>query len=317
MFSRRRCAGFDAWDFDLIAEWGFDFVRLPLCYRLWLTDPDDPAGDVDEAALAELDRAVDLGRDRGLHVCINFHHAPGYCINHRVREPGNLWKEPDALDAFCRHWELMARRYRGRDPRGISFNLVNEPPEPDSPAMSRADHERVMRTAIDRIRRIDPDRLIVLDGLAAGRLPCPELTDTGAAQSCRGYHPLGVSHYKARWVHRERWPTPTWPGAVGWYGQTWDRSTLEHFYAPWRELMAGGVGVHCGEGGCYNRTPHDVFLRWFREVLEILTPAGIGWALWNLRGPFGVLDSGRDDVDYEPFRGHRLDRKLLDLLREF
>ena len=30
-------------------------------------------------------------------------------------------------------------------------------------------------------------------------------------------------------------------------------------------------------------------------------------------GSFGVLDSGRADVSYEPFRGHRLDRAMLDV----
>ena len=30
---------------------------------------------------------------------------------------------------------------------------------------------------------------------------------------------------------------------------------------------------------------------------------GWGWAMWNFRGSFGILDSGRDDVDYEDFRG--------------
>jgi len=52
-------------------------------------------------------------------------------------------------------------------------------------------------------------------------------------------------------------------------------------------------------------------------VLEILTGHGIGLALWQFRGAFGILDSGRADVAYEDFHGHKLDRKLLDLLREF
>jgi endoglucanase len=43
--------------------------------------------------------------------------------------------------------------------------------------------------------------------------------------------------------------------------------------------------------------------------------AGWGWALWNFRGSFGILDSGRSDTAYEDFRGRKLDRKLLDLLR--
>ena len=43
--------------------------------------------------------------------------------------------------------------------------------------------------------------------------------------------------------------------------------------------------------------------------------AGWGWALWNLRGEFGILDSERPDVSYESFRGHKLDREMLELLK--
>jgi endoglucanase len=34
-----------------------------------------------------------------------------------------------------------------------------------------------------------------------------------------------------------------------------------------------------------------------------------------LRGSFGVLDSGRTDVQYEDFRGHKLDREMLKVLQ--
>jgi hypothetical protein len=37
--------------------------------------------------------------------------------------------------------------------------------------------------------------------------------------------------------------------------------------------------------------------------LSLWKEAGWGWSMWNLRGPFGVLDSGRADVAYEDFRG--------------
>jgi endoglucanase len=37
--------------------------------------------------------------------------------------------------------------------------------------------------------------------------------------------------------------------------------------------------------------------------------------LWNLRGSFGVLDSGRTDVQYQEFRGHKLDRAMLKVLQ--
>ena len=45
--------------------------------------------------------------------------------------------------------------------------------------------------------------------------------------------------------------------------------------------------------------------------------AGWGWGLWCFRGSFGIVDSGRADITYENFKGHKLDRQMLELLREF
>jgi len=59
-----------------------------------------------------------------------------------------------------------------------------------------------------------------------------------------------------------------------------------------------------------------VVLAWLRDVMEILKGHNIGYALWNFRGSFGILDSERGDVSYEDFHGHQLDRKLLALLQE-
>ena len=89
---------------------------------------------------------------------------------------------------------------------------------------------------------------------------------------------------------------------------------MEAYYQPWIDLVDKGVGVHCGECGCWKRTPHQVFLAWFGDVLDIITPKGIGYALWNFRGDFGIMDSERGDVEYEDWYGHKLDRRLLDLL---
>ncbi len=54
-----------------------------------------------------------------------------------------------------------------------------------------------------------------------------------------------------------------------------------------------------------------------RDFLGLWKEAGWGWGLWCLRGSFGILDSQREDVAYENFNGHKLDRKMLELLREF
>ena len=82
----------------------------------------------------------------------------------------------------------------------------------------------------------------------------------------------------------------------------------------WQPLIEKGGKVHIGEFGCHNRTPHDVALKWLNDLLDVFDEKGWGWSLWNLHGSFGVLDSDRHDVKYESYKGHKLDRKMLDIL---
>jgi len=306
-------------DFRWISDWGFDFVRFPLCYLLW-TDPLDVLK-TREAMLAKLDRAVDFGRKYHLHVCLNFHKAPGYSVDSSWKDPfvGSLWRDSKAQEAFAFHWGMLAGRYKGIPSSRLSFNLVNEPPLPGEIGMSAADHERVVSAAVKAIREADPQRLIILDGVRYGTYPCLEFLRERVPQSCRAYAPSWLTHWKASWSGYMDYPAPTWPLTYKTYGGTWDRERLEDFFDPWIQVSKPkyGVSVHCSEGGAYKFTPHDVVLGWLRDVLEVLTPHKIGFALWEFRGPFGVLDSGRSDVKYEDWHGHKLDRKLLNLLRAY
>lgn len=166
------------------------------------------------------------------------------------------------------------------------------------------------------IRGQNPDHLIIADGNNIGRDVIPEIIDLDIAQSCRGYAPSIISHYKAPWVFKDtqNLPAPKWPGQVG--DQYLSRDLLETMYQPWIDLLRQGVGVHCGECGCWNKTPHEVFLAWFSDVLDIFKQNGIGFALWEFNGSFGVLNSGREDIEYEDWYGNKLDRKLLNLLMQ-
>ncbi len=295
-------------DFEWIQEWGFDFVRLPMDYRCW-TDPADPYK-VDEKVLKEIDQAVDLGRRHHVHVCLCLHRAPGYTVA-SPPEKLSLWTDEEAQKQFDFQWSLFAKRYKDRPSTEVSFNLVNEPDN-----KVKADvYAKIVRRVAAAIRKEDPKRLILSDGLSWGRIPVMELADAGVAQSTRGYDPHTLTHYKASWVGGEKFPLPTWPQKEG--DRTLDKEWLrKNSIEPWKALEAKGVGVHVGEWGSYCWTPHDVVLPWMRDNLSLWKEAGWGWALWNFRGSFGVLDSERKDVTYEDFRGHKLDRKMLDLLRE-
>ena len=314
MFTTRSQGDFHEDDFRWMSDWGFNFARIPACYTLWIEGDDTYS--LNEVMLEKIDRVVRLGQQYHIHVSLNFHRAPGYSVNREKVEPYNLWKDQAALDAFCFHWQVFAKRYCGIPSTNLSFDLVNEPPNPSMEGMTRTDHERVVRAAVQSIRDVDKNRLILADGMGYGRIPSPELADIGIAQSCRAYEPMGISHYQASWVNGQDWPIPQWPGAWH-YGSRWELADLEKSYQPWIDLAAQGVGVHCGEAGVYHMTPHDVVLSWFRDVLNILTPHNIGYALWNFRGSFGILDSGRGDVEYDDWYGHKLDRAYLDLLQEF
>ena len=128
---------------------------------------------------------------------------------------------------------------------------------------------------------------------------------------------MQVSHYKANWVRgADKYPEPTWPLKLK-DKLIFDRERLrENSIEPWQQLAKKGVGIHVGEWGAFSQTPHKVVLAWMGDCLDLWKQAGWGWALWNLRGGFGVLDSGRTDVDYEDFRGHNLDREMLQVLQK-
>lgn len=64
-------------DFALIAELGFNFVRVPMSYLFW-TGRD---GNLDEQFFEKIDHAVMWGEKYGLHVSLNLHRVHGYCIS--------------------------------------------------------------------------------------------------------------------------------------------------------------------------------------------------------------------------------------------
>jgi endoglucanase len=50
-----------------------------------------------------------------------------------------------------------------------------------------------------------------------------------------------------------------------------------------------------------------------RDYIDLWKSAGWGWAMWNFKGSMGIIDSDREDVDYERWHGHNLDRAMLTL----
>ena len=296
---------------DFIAKHGFNFIRVPTDYRFWTKEFDylHP----DEGVFEYIDAYLEACRQRGLHMSLNFHRTPGYCINRNDLEKHNLWEDEAAQEAFVFLWQLFAKRYAGISSDELSFDLLNEPPDIGEYGFSRDKHEKVMRQAIKAIRAIDPGREIVLNGIEGGGVAIPELADAGVIHSGRGYEPFHISHHQATWCKIKDWPTPIYPGSLG--DTVWNRDALLEYYRPWREVEQMGVGIHIGEFGCFNKITNDVALRWLSDLMSVYKENGWGFSMWNFEGPFGIVNHGRPGTVYTEMDGYMVDGELLDVMK--
>ena len=317
-WSGRTAEPFSEAEFEQVARWGFGFLRIPIDYRyLWRDGRPDAAG------WEVLDSGARLAARLGLHFNVNLHHAPGFCIN-TPRESWTLWTEAAAQAANAEIWRFTAARYRGEGAY-LSFDLLNEPTGCDL-----AVYEAFVRRMVGEIRAVDPRRYIVADGHQVGTVPLTGVADLGIGQSVHCYAPGWLTHYKASWVYKSGDPhvsPPEYPGREPRkHGESdeeaaahgyWDRARLEQWFQPWADLHRQGTLVHCGEFGVYCHTPRAAQVAWYRDILGVLRAHDIDWALWNLQGSFGIIDTGRTDIQWALLPdGRGLDREVLELLQE-
>ena len=213
MFVHTWASDFEEKDFETIREFGFNFARIPLSYWCWSSE--ENWFKIDEKALERIDKCVELGGKYGLHVNLNFHRAPGYCINRWEGKelPKNLFLDLEPLEACAFHWKHFAQRYKGIDNARLSFNLVNEPPK-----VPTQNYIRVVRVLTEAIRSEDPSRLIFIDGENSGERALRGVEDIdGIVQSAHGYYPNEISQYQAswlkKWINFDKYPADklSWP----------------------------------------------------------------------------------------------------------
>lgn len=150
-------------DIRFIKSVGFNTVRIPLHYALFMTDDGVLQGD----GWALLDRALSWVRDAGLYAIVDLHAAPGgqTGINHDDG-PGYplMFYVPRHRELTIRLWREIARRYAG-NPAILGYDLLNEPIAPyHDVATLNPRLEPFYRQATAAVREVDPDRIIILAG---------------------------------------------------------------------------------------------------------------------------------------------------------
>ncbi len=202
--------GFSEKEFIIIEELGFNFVRLPLDYRTYTLT--NNWNYFVESQLAKIDQVIEWGNKYNVHICINLHRAPGYCVNETANLPVHhqldLWTDTTAQNTFVNHWQMFAERYKEISSDRLSFNLVNEPHDVEEEI-----YVGVMNMAVKAIHDITPNRVIFIDGLGFGRGLLMSLKDKpNIAQAIHSYDPFQLTHYKASWVNGSSdWSLPQWP----------------------------------------------------------------------------------------------------------
>ena len=191
-------------EFKMMSEWGFTFARIPMDYRIWIKSNDWNI--IDESQIKRIDRAVEYGIKYDIHICLNFHRAPGFTVASPA-EATSLWTDEETQEVFANMWAFLAERYKNVPNEYLSFNFVNEPPD-----ISESVYAKVIKKAADAIWEKSPERLLIADGLNYASTPSNMIKDLGIAQAARGYAPFNLTHYKAEWAEgSENFALPTWP----------------------------------------------------------------------------------------------------------
>ena len=150
-------------DIRFIKSVGFNMVRVPLHWRLFMTADCIMAGE----GWALLDRVVGWAAASGLYVIPDLHAAPGgqTGINHDDG-PGYplMFYVPRDRELTVRLWRAIAARYSG-NPTILGYDILNEPIAPyHDVATLNARLEPFYKRATEAIREVDPGRIVFLAG---------------------------------------------------------------------------------------------------------------------------------------------------------
>ncbi len=264
-------------DVSRIASWGFNCLRVPFHHRIVEERPFR----IRREGLHRLDRLIRWARRAGVWVILDLHAAPG-AQNHdwhsdSTGEAG-LWDRPACRERTVWLWEVLARRYRG-ETAVAGFDLLNEP-IPGDPRRLVGFYRRL----IDRIRTIDPDRVLFIEGdrWATDLSGLEGISGDGLVLSVHFYEPLDFTFHFV--------PLLRYPGEEG-------RNTLlEMRFARYARIAEkAGMPVLLGEFGLNARGGHFGETAWLTGVLDACRRYGFHWIHWTYKGvknatfPDGIL----------------------------
>jgi endoglucanase len=297
---------FQSWttaeDIALIKSIGFDHVRLSVDPQPMMAShrPEE----IPAEYLGYLDAAVKMILDRGLAVVIDLHPDSEF----KTR----LAKDDSFVQEFADFWRTLARHYSTLDAERVFFEILNEPEMSDryrwsgvqaklAAAIREGAPQHTMIAA--GARWSDDDDLVFIEPLRDPNVIYnfhfyePHIfTHQGATWSSYSWHWVKGLHYPSSPESAARVAASV-PDAVDRlavirYGADhWDATRIDAEITQVAEWgRQHGVPVVCNEFGVYRdyADPQDR-AAWIHDVRTTLEQHGMGWAMWDYSGSFGVV----------------------------
>ncbi len=296
-------------DFDAIREMGFRHVRLPVDPRP-LFDSENPES-LPEDYLTHLDWAIGAFLDRDIAVIVEIHTSGEFL---------DRLEDDDAhVENVATFWRALAAYLSRYDPDRLFLELLNEP------QVRSADRWNwVVRELASAVREGAQEHTIIVCGHEWSNdlrlMELEPLDDPNLVYNFHFYTPHNFTHQAATWgadfwPELRHMPFPSNPDNIQdaleatedsgvrdiiWdYGeQRWNEERINQRIAEvaaWGEEH--GLRLTCNEFGIYHAgVPREDGLRWLRAVREALEDHGIGWAMWDYRGGFRVVQRDNGTV---------------------
>ena len=150
-------------DIHFLKQAGFNSIRVPFSYRLFLSD----GAKLEEPGYELLDHLVDWCRRENLYVILDMHAAPGGQTGDNIDDSWGypfLFESSESQQLTVDLWRKLAARYRS-EPVVIGYDLLNEPIAPyfDTAALNPK-LEPLYRKIAAGIREVDLNHVIFLGG---------------------------------------------------------------------------------------------------------------------------------------------------------
>ncbi|MDR1689041.1 MAG: glycoside hydrolase family 5 protein [Clostridiales bacterium] len=254
--------------FELIADAGFDHVRIPVKWSANL----DGENVIRQEFMDRVTHVVDEALSNGLGVILNVHHFD------EIHNAPSTNKEK--LFAI---WRQISERFKDRPNDKLMFEILNEP----NGQLTSSVYNPIQNECISIIRKTNPERKILVSGGNWGSytdlinmvLPA----DDNLVASFHYYDPFGFTHQGADWT------SPIPPLGVTWNGTEEEKRAVESTFRQikaWSE--AAKIPVVCGEFGAYEKADLASRERWTTFVREMAEKYGFAFDYWEFNSGFGI-----------------------------